>query len=103
MQAVLDRHIEATPEVRGRRPCIAGTRITVADIALMHLRLNHSLPEIAGRFGLSPADVYAAMAWYYDHRDEIDADIAADETFALEFEKMHPSLLRTKLAGLGNG
>ena len=103
MQAVLDRHIEITPGVRGGRPHIAGTRISVADVVLMHFRLNHTLPEIAGRFDLSPADVYAAMAWYYDHRAEIDADIAADEAFAAGFEEKHPSLLKTKLASLHNG
>lgn len=103
MEAVLDRHIEVTSTVRGGRPRIAGTRITVADIALMHLRLNHTLPEIAGRFDLSPADVYAAMAWYYDHRTEIDADIAADEAFAVRFEQENPSLLQAKLSALPNG
>ncbi|MBX3054547.1 MAG: DUF433 domain-containing protein [Caldilineaceae bacterium] len=103
MEAVLDRHIEVTSTVRGGRPRIAGTRITVADVALMYLRLNHTLPEIAGRFDLSPADVYAAMAWYYDHRAEIDADIAADEAFAATFEQEHPSLLKAKLRALSNG
>lgn len=103
MQAELDRHIEVTPDVRGGLPRIAGTRITVADVALMHLRLNHTLPEIAGRFDLSPADVYAAMAWYYDHRAEIDADIAADEAFAATFEQQHPSRLQTKLSAVPNG
>lgn len=103
MEAVLDRHIEIASTVRNGRPHIAGTRISVADIALMHLRLNQTLPEIAGRFDLSPADVYAAMAWYYDHRAEIDADIAADETFATGFEETHPSQLRTKLESLQNG
>lgn len=103
MQAVLDRHIEVTPDVRGGRARIAGTRISVADVALMHLRLNHSLPEIAGRFDLSAADVYAAMAWYYDHQAEIDADIAADEQFASEYEYLRSSPLETKLANLRNG
>jgi len=103
MEAVLDRHIEVTSTVRGGRPHIAGTRISVADVVLMHLRLNHSLPEIVGRFDLSPADVHAAMAWYYDHQSEIDADIAADEAFAAAFEEQHPSLLRAKLASLQNG
>ena len=34
MEAVLDRHIEITPDVRGGRSCIAGTRITVADVVI---------------------------------------------------------------------
>ena len=68
MEAVLDHHIEITPEVRGGRPRIAGTRITVADIVIMHLRLGQSLEEIAGKYDLDLADVHAALAYYYDHR-----------------------------------
>jgi len=45
MEIVLDHHIEITPDVRGGRPHIAGTRITVADIVIMHLRLGQSLEE----------------------------------------------------------
>lgn len=52
MEVVLDCHIEITPDVRGGRPRIAGTRITVADIVIMHLRLGQSLEEIAGKYDL---------------------------------------------------
>ena len=70
MEAVLNRHIEMTPDVCGGRPHIAGTRITVADIVIMHLRLGQSLEEITGKYDLDLADVYAAMAYYYDHRSD---------------------------------
>ena len=36
-------HIEATPGMRGGKPRIAGARITVADIVLMHRRLGRAL------------------------------------------------------------
>ena len=62
MEAILDRHIEMTPDVRGGRPRIAGMRTTVADIVIMHLRLGQSLEEIVGKYNLELADVYAAMA-----------------------------------------
>ena len=103
MEAVLDRHIEITPEVRGGRPRIAGTRITVADIVIMHLRLGQSLEEIAGKYNLDLADVYAAMAYYYDHRSEIDGSIEADEAFAEAFRRSNPSLLQAKLRALHGG
>ena len=68
MAVALDRYIETTPDIRGGRPHITGTRITVADIALMYLRLGQSLEEIAGRYDLPLASIYAAMAYYYDHQ-----------------------------------
>jgi uncharacterized protein (DUF433 family) len=103
MEAVLDRHIEITSEVRGGRPRIAGTRITVADIVIMHLRLGQSLEEIAGKYNLDLADVYAAMTYYYDHRSEIDGSIEADEAFAEAFRRNNPSLLQARLKALQSG
>ena len=43
------------------------------------------------------ADVYAALAYYYDHRSEIDGSIEADEAFAEAFRRNNPSLLKAKL------
>jgi uncharacterized protein (DUF433 family) len=34
MQIQLNRYIEITPNIRSGKPCIAGRRITVADIAI---------------------------------------------------------------------
>jgi uncharacterized protein (DUF433 family) len=103
MEAVLDHHIKIIPDVRGGRPHIAGTRITVADIVVMHLRLGQSLEEIAGRYDLDLADTYAAMTYYYDHRSEIDGSIEADEAFAEAFRHNNPSLLQIKLRALQSG
>jgi uncharacterized protein (DUF433 family) len=103
MEAILDRHIEMTPKVRGGRPRIAGTRITVADIVIMHLRLGQSLEEIAGKYDVDLADVYAAMTYYYDHRSEIDGSIEADEAFAEAFRRNNPSLLQARLKALQSG
>ncbi|HET7089164.1 MAG TPA: DUF433 domain-containing protein, partial [Anaerolineae bacterium] len=47
MAVVLDRYIEIKADVRSGKPCVAGTRITVSDIVLMHFRLGQSLEEIA--------------------------------------------------------
>jgi len=103
MEAVLDGHIEITPDVRGGRPRITGTRITVADIVIMHLRLGKSLEEIAGKYNLDLAGTHAAMAYYYDHRSEIDGSIEADEAFAEAFRHNNPLLLQAKLRALRSG
>jgi uncharacterized protein (DUF433 family) len=100
MTIALDRYIETTPDVRGGRPRIADTRMTVADITLMYLRLGQSLEEIAGKYDLPLAAVYAAIAYYYDHQEEIDRSIAEDHAFAEAFRQNNPSPLRAKLHAL---
>ena len=100
MEAILDGHIEITPQVRSGRPRIAGTRITVADVVIMHLRLGQSLEEIAGKYELDLAGLHAAMAYYFDHRAEVEESIEADEAFAEAFRHHNPSLLQERLKDL---
>jgi uncharacterized protein (DUF433 family) len=97
MAIALDRYIETSPGVRGGRPRIADTRIAVADVVLMYLRLGQSLEEIAGKYDLPLAAVYAAIAYYYDHQEAIDRSIADDPAFAETFRNNNPSPLRAKL------
>lgn len=99
---VLDEHIEISPDVRNSKPRIAGTRITVADIVVMHWRMGQSLDEIAGKYDIPLAAVHAAMVYYYDHRDEIDKSIQDDRDFAEAFQHDNPSLLQAKLKALQN-
>ncbi len=56
-----------------------------------------SADEIATEYGLTLADVFAALTYYYDHRAEIDDSIRADEAFVSELRKQTPSILREKL------
>uniref|UniRef100_B8HNA2 DUF433 domain-containing protein n=1 Tax=Cyanothece sp. (strain PCC 7425 / ATCC 29141) TaxID=395961 RepID=B8HNA2_CYAP4 len=97
MEITLNQHIEITNGVRSGKPCIAGTRITVADVATMYLRMGQSLEEIAGKYQLSLASVHAAIAFYYDHREEIDQRTAEAEAFSEAERIKHPSLLQEKL------
>jgi uncharacterized protein (DUF433 family) len=90
-------HVVVTPGVAGGKPRIAGHRITVQDIAVWHERLGLSADEIATAYGLSLADVYAALAYYYDHREEMDQAIRADEEFIAALRQRSPSKLKAKL------
>lgn len=99
----MPEHIEAKPGTRGGKPRIVGTRITVEDIVLMHLRMGKSLEEIAGDFDLPLAALHAAMTYYYDHRAEIEKNLEQDAAFAEAFRKNNPSLLREKLKALARG
>ncbi len=95
----LDGHIEITPEIAGGKPRIAGHRITVQAVAIWHERLGRSADEIAAEYDLTLADVYAALAYYFDHRAEIDRSIEDGEVFAEALRQRTPSKVRQKLQG----
>jgi uncharacterized protein (DUF433 family) len=89
----LDEHIEITPNVMGGKPRIAGHRISVQDVAIWHEKMGQTAEQIASDYKLSIADVYAALAYYHDHRKEIDTAISEGESFVEEMEKKIPSKL----------
>lgn len=98
----VSRHITITPGVAGGKPRISGRRITVQDIVFWHERLAISADEIATEYGLSLADIYAALAYYYDHREEIGRAIAGDEAFVAALRQGIPSKLRERYVGLAD-
>src|SRR2546421_3175009 len=71
------KHIVRDPEVYGGKPCIEGHRISVHDIAVWHQQ-GRTAEDVARDFGLTLGQVYAALAYYYDHQEEIDRDIAEE-------------------------
>lgn len=77
MEGILQtiNHIMKTPGNLGGKPHIAGRRIGVHDIVIAHLQLREPVAEIAENYGLNLSEIYAALAYYYDHQDEIDAII----------------------------
>jgi uncharacterized protein (DUF433 family) len=95
----LDEHIEITPNVMGGKPRIAGHRISVQDVAIWHEKMGQTAEQIASDYNLSISDVYAALAYYHDHRKEIDASISEGESFVDEMERKIPSKLKKKLHG----
>ena len=71
------RHIERRPGVQGGDPCIAGTRIPVWVLAAMH-KQGDTVDDVLEAYpNLTAAQVHAAFSYYYDHRAELDAVIAA--------------------------
>jgi uncharacterized protein (DUF433 family) len=66
------------PQVRSGRPCIVGTGIRVLDIVRLLRYGNRGPEQIAESFSLSLGQVYTALAYYHEHKDEIDADIRED-------------------------
>jgi len=58
---------------------VAGTRIRVATVLTCY-RQGMGVEEILQQYPtLKPADVHDALAYAYDHLDEIEAHLAADD------------------------
>jgi len=100
MENVLTNHITKTPGVCGGRPCIAGHRIRVQDIVAWHEKRGYCPDEIVEMFpGISLGDVHAALAYYFDHRDEIEADFLSEKQRTESLRARFPSKLQQKIHG----
>lgn len=99
MADVVTQHVVATPGISGGKPRIVGRRITVQQIAFWHERLGLSADEIASAYDLTLGDVYAALAYYHDHRPTIDAAMREDEALVEELRQRVPSRLPARRDG----
>ena len=97
MKVVDTGHIIVEPGVMAGEAHIAGHRIAVSDVAIW-VNFHHLSPsEIAERFHLSLGEVYAALAYYYDHKEEIDRSIAETDRQAAEMAERFSPLRSTNL------
>jgi uncharacterized protein (DUF433 family) len=80
MATLLDHYIELRPTREGaNKPYIAGTRIRVADIYVHHVLRGESAEQIVAAFPhLTISQVFAALAYCFDHLPEIRGELAAD-------------------------
>lgn len=91
--------IVSDPNIRSGRPIIAGTMLMVQDVAAHHRYRKYTPEELAEQLPISLAQVYAALAYYYDHKDEIDAQIEENDRLIREakeqgFGQRHSPVLR---------
>ena len=70
------------PELRGGRPIIAGTGVTVRTV-VGYYKLGMTPEEIADEMGIALSGVYGALAYYHLNREEIEADIQANSEEAV--------------------
>lgn len=92
MQATVEigNLIERRPGLRGGRPVVAGTGVSIQRIAGWY-RLGWTPEEIAENYGhLSLAQVHAALAYYHANRDEIEGYLAEEEAAARKLELSAP-------------
>ncbi len=87
-------HITKDPEVCGGKACIDGTRISVADIVCL-LDEGYSPERMLNVFAtpLTLSQVHAALTYYYDHREEIEASFAEDEKIVAEHDRKRAEYL----------
>lgn len=86
-QVQQNTHIELRLGERGERVFVAGHRVRVQDIVLWNEE-GLTADEIVSRVPtITLADVHAALAYYFDHREEIDRQIEEDSSFADELER----------------
>lgn len=81
--------ITSNPKVRNGRPCIAGTGLRVTDIMMASIYHMQTPDELAVGFGISLAQVHAALAYYYEHQTELDEDIRAQIAEARAIREQH--------------
>jgi len=79
-------HIVRVDSICGGEPIIDGLRVSVRHVVTLHQQ-GESLLGIAEALGLSEGQVFHALSYYSDHRDEIDTLIRQEEQAHAHFEK----------------
>jgi uncharacterized protein (DUF433 family) len=99
---VMQEHIEIVEGALGPKARIVGRRIRVLDVAVWHEKVGLSPDEIVEQHpDITLADVYAALAYYWDHRQEIEAAILAERSLVDEQRAQTSSPLMEKLRRRG--
>jgi uncharacterized protein (DUF433 family) len=71
-------HIVRLEGVCSGEPVIDGLRVTVRHVVTLHRR-GETILEIAEALGITEAQVFHALSYFFDHREEILALIAQEE------------------------
>jgi len=78
-------HIVRLEGVCGGEPVIDGLRVTVRHVVTLHRR-GETVVEIAEALGVTEAQVFHALSYFFDHRDEILTLIAREEQAHARFQ-----------------
>lgn len=90
-------HITKDPAVCGGSACVEGTRIRVIDIVAAY-KGGKGPEEILNEYTTlkDASDVFAALVYYHDHKDEIEKDIAEGEHLEQQAERERVDLLKRR-------
>ena len=79
-------------------------RIRVAQIAADHIANGWSAEEIIRQYPhLNAAEVHAALGYYFDHREEVDAELLAEVAVLDASHQQAPSPLCLRLLARRRG
>jgi uncharacterized protein (DUF433 family) len=87
IETILWEHLPAYPHVQvkhdrwGEYAVIADTRTSVATI-VRYVQMGYDAQTIATEIlpHLTPAQVHSALAYYFEHQEAVEAEMAADTT-----------------------
>jgi uncharacterized protein (DUF433 family) len=79
-------HVVRLEGVCGGEPVIDGLRVTVRHVVTLH-RHGETILDIAEALGITEAQVFHALSYFFDHRDEILALIAQEEQAHARFNR----------------
>ena len=91
-------HIVRTPGVRGGKARIDGTRICVVDVTIAYQQA-HKPEEIQTYFSSRPltlAEVMSALAYHYDHPEELEEYLLREAEAEKEYEAHRAEYLRQR-------
>jgi len=72
-------------------PLIAGTTMKVVELVTAQQAYGWSPEEVAFQFPyLSMGQIHSALAYYWDHQEELDEDMARREAFADDLQRRLP-------------
>jgi uncharacterized protein (DUF433 family) len=71
-------HIVRLAGVCSGEPIIDGLRVTVRHVVTLHRR-GETILDMADALSITEAQVFHALSYFFDHRDEILALIAEEE------------------------
>ena len=98
---IIGAHIEIVEGAGGPKTRIGGSRIRVQDVVFWYETQRMSVDEIVEDHPtINHAQVFAALAYYWDHRDEIQAEIARSLATEEEFRQKYPGPLAEKIERL---
>jgi uncharacterized protein (DUF433 family) len=82
-------HITEDPQVMSGSPCIAGTRVRVMDLVSVY-KTGVPVDELQEYFSsrtLTLSEIHAALAYYFDHQEALEAAFAEEQRLGQQAER----------------
>jgi uncharacterized protein (DUF433 family) len=84
-------------------PIVSGTSTKVVEIVIDHIAWGWDAQQIQRQYPyLSLGQIHSALAYYYDHKPELDAEIDRREELAAKMKAQYgPGPISEKLKAMG--